>query len=88
MLKCYHPLLLNTIAKSQYISDQRDKLNCVVSIMEVYVALYKRCFPLKAVGHPFSFIYLISKSFYHLNHYQIVVDSNSSPWSFSGLQFL
>lgn len=60
MLRGHHPLLLNTTAKSQYVSDQRDKPNCVVSIMEVYIALYKSCFPPKALGHLFSFIHVIS----------------------------
>ena len=78
MLKCHHPLLLNTTAKSQYVSDQRDKLNCTLSIMEVYIALCKRCFHHKAVGHVVSLIYIISSSFYHPHYDQVVVDPNSS----------
>lgn len=78
MPKCHHPLLLNTTAKSQYVSDQRDKPNCVVSIMEVYIALYKRCFPPKALGHLFPFIRIISSSYCHPYYYGVVGDPNSS----------
>ena len=71
MLKWHHPLLLNTTAKSQYVSGQRDELKCTLSIMEIYTALCKRRFPRKAVGHVFSLdIYMISSSFYHPHYNQ------------------
>ena len=71
MLKCHHPLLLNTTAKSQYVSGQRDELKCVLSIMEIYIASRKRCFPHKAAGHVFSLdTYTISSSFYHPHYNQ------------------
>ena len=71
MLKWHHPLLLNTTAKSQYVSGQRDELKCTFSIMEIYTALCKRRFPRKAVGHVFSLdIYMISSSFYHPHYNQ------------------
>ena len=71
MLKCHHPLLLNTTAKSQYVSGQRDEIKCILSIMEIYIALRKRCFPQKAVGHVFSLdTYRISSSFYHPHYNQ------------------
>ena len=71
MLKCHHPLLLNMTAKSQYASGQRDKLKCILSIMEIYIALWKRCFPHKAIGHVFSLdIYMISSSFYYPHYNQ------------------
>ena len=71
MLKCHHPLLLNMTAKSQYASGQRDKLKCILSIMEIYIALWKRCIPHKATGHVFSLdIYMISSSFYYPHYNQ------------------
>ena len=71
MLKCHHPLLLNMTAKSQYVSGQRDELKCVLSIMEIYIASRKRCFPHKAAGHVFSLdTYTISSSFYHPHYNQ------------------